>query len=158
MDFQVGDIVIHKRYGLGEVIQLDEKELSGKSRHCYVVRIGDLTMWVPADAPDGGSLRPPTPRHDFDPLFAILRSTGEPLPNDRFERKTQLHENMKDGELAGICRVIRDLTYWGNSKKLNVDDRSVLERAQIFLVNEWMLSFSVSQMQAQRELSQLLGI
>jgi CarD family transcriptional regulator len=157
MGFSVGDIVIHKRYGLGEVIQMDQKELSGRPRQCYVVRIGDLTMWVPADEPNGGSLRPPTPRNDFENLFAILRSTGEPLSNDRFERKTQLHENMKDGDLAGICRVIRDLTSWGASRKLNIDDRSVLERAQIFLVNEWMLTFSVSQTQAQRELYQLLG-
>lgn len=156
MDFQVGDIVIHKRYGLGKIIQLDEKELSGKSRQCYVVRIGDLTMWVPADEPSGGSLRPPTPRSEFEELFSILRSSGEPLSNDRFERKTQLHTNMKDGDLAGICRVIRDLTSWGVSKKLNIDDRSVLERAQVFLVNEWMLSFAVTQKQAQQELIQLL--
>jgi RNA polymerase-interacting CarD/CdnL/TRCF family regulator len=157
MVFQIGDKVIHKHYGLGEVIQLDEKEFSGRPTRCYVVRIRDLTMWVPAEENIRSSLRLPTPRDEFEKLFAILRSSGEPLSNDRFERKTQLYENMKDGKLEGICRVIRDLTLLGVTKKLNVDDRSVLERAQSFLVNEWMLSFSVSQIQAQRELSQILG-
>jgi len=158
MVFQVGDKVIHKRYGLGEVIELDEKEFSGRPTSCYVVRIRDLTMWVPAEETDQPSLRLPTPRDEFEELFAILKSVGEPLPNDRFQRKTQLYENMKDGGLQGICRVIRDLTLLGTTKKLNVDDRSVLERAESFLVNEWMLSFSISQAQAQRELNHLLGI
>jgi len=158
MVFQVGDKVIHKRYGLGEVIELDEKELSGKQTHCYVVRIRDLTMWVPADDSPRSSLRLPTPTNEFDKLCAILRSPGEPLSNDRFERKTQLYEDMKDGTLEGFCRVIRNLTLLGTSKKLNVDDRTVFERALSFLVNEWMLSFSVSQAQAEREINQLLGV
>jgi CarD family transcriptional regulator len=158
MVFQVGDKVIHKRYGLGEVIELDEKELSGRQTACYVVRIRDLTMWVPSEDSAQSSLRAPTPRNEFENLFMILRSDGEPLPDDRFQRKTMLAENMKDGGLEGICRVIRDLTCLGTTKKLNVDDRSVLERALSFLVNEWMLSFSISQAQAQIELDHLLGV
>jgi len=158
MVFHIGDTVIHKRYGLGEVIELDEKELSGHPTRCYVVRIRDLTMWVPAEESERSSLRPPTPRGEFERLFAILRSPGEQLSNDRFERKTQLHEYMKDGQLEGICRAIRDLNSLGSMRKLNVDDRTVLERAESFLVNEWMHSFSVSQVQAQRELNQLLSV
>jgi RNA polymerase-interacting CarD/CdnL/TRCF family regulator len=65
---------------------------------------------------------------------------------------------MKEGSLEGFCRVVRDLTWWGSTKKLNVDDRSVLERAQSFVVNEWMLSFSISQTQAQKELNHLLRV
>jgi CarD family transcriptional regulator len=158
MQFQVGEKVIHKRYGLGEVIGLDEKEFSGQLTSCYVVRVRDLTIWVPAVADEQSSLRAPTPREAYENIFDILRSDGEPLPNDRFQRKTILSENMKEGSLEGFCRVVRDLTWWGSTKKLNVDDRSVLERAQSFVVNEWMLSFSISQTQAQKELNHLLRV
>lgn len=158
MVFQVGDKVIHKRYGLGEVIKLDNKELAGKPTNCYVVRIRDLTMWVPADDSPRSSLRMPTPQADFENLCAILCSPGEPLSIDRFERKNQLYEMIKDGSLEGFCRVIRDLTLLGTTKKLNVDDRSIMERALSFLINEWMLSFSVSQEQAVNDINHWLGV
>jgi len=39
MDFQVGDQVIHWTLGLGEVIGLEERSLSGESALYYLVRI-----------------------------------------------------------------------------------------------------------------------
>ena len=69
MDFQVGDRVVHWSYGPGEIIQMDEKELSGRKSLYYVVQIKDLTLWVPVDATDAASLRYPTPASDFDTLF-----------------------------------------------------------------------------------------
>ena len=88
--FQVGDKVIHWSYGLGEVIKLDEKTLAGQKARYYVVRVQNLTIWVPLDDAGKSNLRPPTPKSDFENLFAILRSPGEPLSSDRLERKTQL--------------------------------------------------------------------
>ncbi len=154
MEYQVGDQVIHWQYGLGEVIQLDEKVISGKSTRCYVVRIRDLTLWVPVEK---SSLRLPTPKVEFDHLRAILRGPSEPLPADRFERKTQLLEKMKDGKLESICRVVRDLSSYRSEKKLNDNDVSILERAQYFLLSEWKLVLSVPLAQAEQEVKQILG-
>ena len=157
-DFHVGDKVIHRFYGLGEIVQMDEKFIHGRQMLCYVVRTRDLTIWVPADEPDKSSIRRPTPGSDFENLFAILRSPGGPLPVDRFERKTYLTERMKDGKLASICSVIRDLVFYRREKTLNENDNSTLERAKSFLTTEWMYSLSVSQVQADSELMQLLGV
>jgi RNA polymerase-interacting CarD/CdnL/TRCF family regulator len=103
------------------------------------------------------SLRLPTPRNEFDALFKILRSPGELLPQDRFERKTQLLDLLKDGKLDGVCRVVRDLWFYRRTKKLNDYDKAILLRAQDFLFNEWKLSFAVTSAQAEQELSQILG-
>jgi len=157
MDYQVGDKVIHWNYGLGEIVQMDEKFIHERRMLCYVVRIRDLTIWVTADEPGKSSIRPPTPGSDFENLFAILRSPGEPLPIDWIERKTHILARMKDGELASICSVIRDLASHRRVKKLNEFDKSTLNRAQSFLLTEWMHSLAVSQVQANNELMQLLG-
>jgi len=158
MDYHVGDKVIHRSYGLGEIVQIDEKFIHDRQMLCYVVRTRDLTIWVPADEPDKSSIRRPTPGNDFEKLFAILRSPGNPLPIDRFERKTNLIERMKDGKLASICSVIRDLAFYRREKKLNEYDNSTLERARSFLLTEWTYSLSISQVQANDELMQLLGV
>lgn len=157
LEYQVGDKVIHCNYGLGEIVQIDEKFIHERQMLCYVVRTRDLTIWVTADEPGKISIRRPTPGSKFENLFAILRSQGEPLPMDRHERKTYLLERIKDGELASICSVIRDLAFYRRGRKLNDYDKSTLDRAKNFLLSEWMHSLAVSQVQANNELIELLG-
>jgi RNA polymerase-interacting CarD/CdnL/TRCF family regulator len=157
MDFQVGTQVVHRAYGPGEITQLEEKVLSGQSTLYYVVQFEDLTAWVPVVDGNSGSLRLPTPVNEFDKLFTILSSPAEPVSADRLERKRQLLEQIKDGTLESICRVIRDLTAYGRTKKLSESDHPILERAKNFLLHEWGLSRSISITQAERELSQLLS-
>jgi RNA polymerase-interacting CarD/CdnL/TRCF family regulator len=157
VDFQVGEKVVHWNYGMGEIIKLDEKLLAGQMTHCYVVRIRDLTIWVPIRQMGDSSLRLPTPRDEFENLFAILRSPGELLSNDRLERRMQLIEKIRDGKLDSICQVLRDLTCYRQVKKLNDHDKTILERAQSFLLNEWRLALTVSLPEAELELQRLLG-
>jgi CarD family transcriptional regulator len=155
--FQVGDKVIHWSYGLGEIIQLDEKVLFGRTSQYYVVKIRDMTIWVPINKMDDPCLRFLTPAEDFQKLFSILSSPGEPLSADRFERKNQLLDQLKDGTLESICRVVRDLAFHKRMKKINENDSSVLARAKRFLLDEWSVVLSVPIYQAESELSELLG-
>jgi RNA polymerase-interacting CarD/CdnL/TRCF family regulator len=157
MDFQVGDKVVHWVYGPGEIINLEEKVLSGHTSLYYVVKVNDLTLWVPSDEKGKRSMRLPTPASEFENLFILLRSPGAPLPNDRLERKLELSERMKDGTLESICRVIRDLHFFRQTQKFNESDTSTLERAQKFLLSEWMISLSIPVAQAEKELKRLLG-
>ena len=157
MNFHVGDQVIHWAYGPGVIIQLDEKELFGLSNKYYVVKLRDLTIWVPIAQTSECCLRFPTPAREFPKLFRILASPGEPLSADRFERKTLLTGRFKDRTLESICLVVRDLTLRKRQKKMNDDDSSLLDRARNFLLNEWSIVFSVPVQQAELELKELLG-
>ena len=154
--FQVGDQVIHWAYGLGEIIQLDEKVLSGQTGKYYVVQIRDLTLWVPYNGTGEHCLRFPTPARDFQKLFRILSSPGEPLSVDRFTRKTQLMELLRDRTLESICRVVRDLMCYKRTNKLNDNDNTVLAHAMDFLLIEWSMALSVPVQQAEGELMNLL--
>jgi RNA polymerase-interacting CarD/CdnL/TRCF family regulator len=158
LDYQVGDKVIHATYGLGEVVQIDEKFIHERQMLCYVVSIRDMTIWVMADEAGKSGLRLPTPRAEFEALFAILTSPGEPLPVDRFERKNHLLDRMKDGRLVSICSVIRDLVFYRQARKFNDCDKSTLERAKDLLIAEWTYALSVSPVQAKNELVELIGV
>jgi RNA polymerase-interacting CarD/CdnL/TRCF family regulator len=157
MDFQVGDKVVHWAYGPGEIIDLEEKVLSGHTSLYYVVQVNDLTLWVPSDEKGKRCMRFPTPASEFENLFILLRSPGDPLPNDRLERKLELSERMKDGTLESICRVIRDLHFFRQTQKFNESDTTTLERAQKFLLSEWGISLSTPVAQAEKELKRLLS-
>jgi RNA polymerase-interacting CarD/CdnL/TRCF family regulator len=156
LPFQVGDKVVHWSYGPGEIIQLDEKSLSGRMTLYYVVQVRDLTLWVPVEGANQRSLRPPTSTGEFKKLFEILRGPGERLSDDRYERKAQLTELLRDGTLLSVCRAIRDLSSHGYRKKLNDYDAALLERARKFLLDEWRISLSVPLSDAERQLELLL--
>lgn len=157
MSFQIGDTVIHWTYGLGEIVLIEEKIIHGRSTNCYVVQISDLTIWVPIDDRAHKSLRVPTSPRDFDKLFSILTSPGEKLFEDRMQRKSQLMERLRDGQLASICRVVRDLTHFQRSTKLNDQERSILERATKSLLTEWTYSLDISVNQAHQAMLNMLG-
>lgn len=156
MDFQVGDQVVHASFGPGEIVQLDEKVLAGCKRKYYVVQIKDLTLYVPVDESGISSLRSPTPADKFKKLLRMLNSDGEPLSENRLERKAQLSQVLRDGSLESICRVIRDLLSYSRTKKLSETDVALLERAKNFLLTEWQISLSVPYSQAERDLNHLL--
>jgi CarD family transcriptional regulator len=157
MNYHVGDQVVHSTYGLGEIIQLDEKMLLGNTKQYYVVQIRDLKIWVPVSEGGRSSLRNLTPASEFENLFVILASPAQPLPDDRFQRKTYLTDQLKDGKLASVCQAVRDLAYFKRSKKFNEYDKAIMERAESFLVDEWAISLSVSVIEAKQHLNQLLG-
>jgi CarD family transcriptional regulator len=156
MMFHVGEKVVHWVHGPGEIIQLDEKILSGHKSLYYVVQAGDLTVYVPVEQGEQNSLRAPTSARQFKKSLAILGSPGEKLSDDRLQRKLDLTERVRDGSLASVCRVIRDLAYRSQTTRLNDHDTATMERAQNFLLKEWTLSMSVSPAQAEQEFQELL--
>ena len=157
MSFHIGDKVIHWTYGLGEIAQIEEKPINGQLTNCYVFQTSDMSIWIPIDEMQQHSLRMPTPPDEFVRLYAILKSPGEQLQDDRVLRKNQLMTQMRDGQLASICKVVRDLTHFKRNGKLNDQERYILERAEKSLLTEWTYSLGLPLNQAQQAMTSLLG-
>jgi RNA polymerase-interacting CarD/CdnL/TRCF family regulator len=158
MNFQKGDTVMHWTHGIGQIVNLEERALSGVKTIYYVVQIRDMTVWVPADSNIGSRLRPPTPRSRFEQILAILSRPPETLPEDRLERKTHLLELLQDGGPEALCRVIRDLTAYQKQlgKPMNDNDQILLKQSRSLLLGEWEFVLSISYAQAEHELHRLL--
>ena len=157
MDFHVGDAVMHWTYGLGHVIGLEERAISGRKRVYYAIQVHDLTIWVPADNKLESRLRTPTSAEGFEALFSILAAPGEPLPQDRQERKLRLTELLKDGQAESLCRVIRDLAAYQLVKSLNDHDQMLMKRTRAALISEWGFALSIPPAQAEADLHHLLA-
>jgi RNA polymerase-interacting CarD/CdnL/TRCF family regulator len=157
MGFQIGDTLIHWSYGVGEIVRIEEKSIRDHPTSCYVFQTSDLTAWVPINELQQTSLRLPTPADEFTRMFDILTSPSEALPEDRVLRKDALLSQMRDGQIASIFRVVRDLTHFQRKTKLNDQERSILERAKRSLLTEWNLSLGVPVNQAQVAMLNLLG-
>ena len=157
MEFHEGDPVMHWTYGLGQIIRLEERELAGPKTLYYAVQVGDLMVWVPADGNVDSRLRVPTPQATFRQLLAILSSPGEPLSEDRHERRTHLLELLKESRAESLCRIIRDLYAFQKIKSLNDSDQTILKQARNTLLGEWGFVLSVTPAQAELEMHRLLS-
>jgi RNA polymerase-interacting CarD/CdnL/TRCF family regulator len=158
MNFYKGDMVMHWTHGIGQIVNLEERALSGSKTVYYVVQLRDMTVWVPADSKVGSRLRPPTPKLRFQRLLAILSSPSEPLPEDRLERKTHLLELLKGGRLESLCEVIRDLSAYQKqqTRPMNDNDQMILKQSRNTLLGEWAFVLSITHAQAEHELHRLL--
>lgn len=157
MSFREGDAVMHWTFGLGKVVRLEEREVSGKGVLHYAIQINDMTIWVPEDEMLETRLRPPTSKSNFKKLQKILTNPGEPLPDDRHQRKIMLTEILKDGSAESLCRVIRGLASYRKMRTLNENDQALLRRAEKALIGEWGAALSVTPMEAETEMRQLLS-
>ena len=157
MKFHVGDPVVHWTYGLGHVVGIEERIISNKNTLYYAISAHDLTVWVPADNQLETRLRPPTAPKDFRRLFSILTGAGEPLPEDRQERRLILIEKLKVGQAKALCHVIRDLASYEQVHPLNDNDHVVMKRSCDTLLGEWSFVLSVPMVEAESELRRMLA-
>lgn len=157
MNFQPGDWVVHCTHGVGQVKNIEERSFGDRSIPYYMVQIGDLTIWVPADENLEKRLRLPAKQSDFRKLFDTLTSPPEDLPTDRRQRNQYLLDRLKDGTADSLCKVIRDLSAIRKLRTWGDYDRDLLRRTQRTLVGEWSFIFSIPPLDAEAELSKLLS-
>ena len=158
MNFHEGDTVMHWTHGLGQIIRLEERNLSGVKTLYYAVKIRDMTVWVPSDAELQHRLRVPTSKSGFKELIAILSKPGEALPDDRLERRTLLLGLLRDGHTQSLCQIIRGLHAYRNVRSLNESDQSILKQARSALLDEWGFVLSITPAQAEHELHHWLAL
>ncbi len=151
--FHIGDTIVHWNYGLGTIAAIEERDIGGVTQQYYVVEVASLQLWVPVEEALTSSIRFLTPRTQFEELFDILRTPGEPLPDHQFLRRTELQERMKKKSLAEVCHLIRDLADRSHQNSLNQNDTAVLSRAEELLVDEWARSLDVERSIAIEELA-----
>lgn len=155
--YKVGDSVVHWNYGGGKIVAVEDKGLPGNPRICYVIEGSNVTIWVPVDENGSSSLHLPTSPSDFRLLLNVLRSQGEEMSNNPFQRFGQLEERMHNPSLADLCRLIRDLMYRSRGlRRLSGSDNRTLYLAQSFLLDEWERSLGTPREQARLELKGIL--
>lgn len=158
MDYKVGENVMHCVHGLGQVLKREEKaEVHGPSVY-YVVQVRDMTIWVPADDSLEKRLRPPTLSGKFERLLQTLSEAGEPLPDDRHQRRLLMGEWLKNGDVESLFRVIRGLSTYRRVRPLSDNDQTLFNRLETALLAEWALVMAISLATAGHEFHRLLAL
>lgn len=155
--FEVGETVVHPRYGVGHVVNLESREFErGVIRQYYEISIpGGSTVWVPVDERDSG-LRKLAGKSDIVYCRKILESRPAPLTTDGRIRQSELAAHLKRGTIVAHCEVVRDLSAFVAHKPSYGTITAFLEATQAVLCQEWALVEEIPLSAAVVEISLLL--
>jgi RNA polymerase-interacting CarD/CdnL/TRCF family regulator len=157
VQLKIGDLVVHPAFGLGHLVELEEKQFYQEGLHLYYkITRHKQSMWVRVEAQESSGLRPVTPRSELAHYRDVLKSPPVPLNTNQPQRQLDLVSSLKQGSFQGVCEVMRDLTAWGWQKPLDQADTTTLQKTRDSLSEEWALMADISPIEARREIDSLL--
>lgn len=155
--FKTGDGVVHPVYGVGHIVQIEDRQFSGKEvRPYYKVVLPKLTLWIPIEAQVAIGLRLVIARSDLDQYRLLLKSRPVLLKQGLAQRHAELAGRLKEGSFRVMCEVVRDLTLSGRQKPLGRSDAAILRKTRERLLQEWAASAGISEAEAATEINTLL--
>ncbi len=128
--FDIGEIVIYPKHGVGEIKSITPIEINKMKTKCYVIQMeqGKLLIRVPLDKQNEVGLRKITSKKKIEEVFIVLKEKPK-VRRIMWSRRAQEYDaKIHSGDPIKIGEVIRDL-YRKNSQP----DQSYSER-QMFQI------------------------
>lgn len=157
MQLKIGDLVVHPAFGIGHIVEIEEKPFSGKETRPYykIVRLKH-TMWIRVEAQEVTGLRLVTAKNDLDYYRDLLKGPPSPLNANLQQRQMELVRRLTQGSFQGVCEVMRDLTAGNWREPLGRAEMTTLQKTRDSLSQEWATAAGISTTEALREIDLLL--
>ena len=158
--FVVGERAVHPAHGVGEVVQIEEKDLGGQRTACYVLKIIDtgLKVMVPTGAASRVGLRPVMKKREAEKILEILRAPEVAVDVQPWNRRFRAYtEMLKSGLPAEIAKVLRDMYRLKFDKDLSFGESRLLDQARSLLIQELALAKKVAPASIEGEIQEIFS-
>lgn len=140
--FSIGEKIVYPLHGAGVVEAIEEKEILGKKKKYYVMRVfsGNMTVLIPVDNSEEIGVRQVIDKTEAKKVVEYFKT--EPLYDDDNWNRRQ-RENMiklKSGDIYKVLDVLKDLLYRDKLKGLSTSERKALVNARQIIVSELVMS------------------
>ncbi|MDD4657430.1 MAG: CarD family transcriptional regulator [Eubacteriales bacterium] len=145
--FKVGDKVVYPMHGAGIIEAIETKEILGKVKQYYVLRmpIGDMKVMIPVSTVGDAGLRQVIDTEAVQQVLDVLRKKRV-ASTANWNRRYRAHlEKLKTGDVFAIAEVVRNLTCRDKEKGLSTCERKMLDTARQILVSELALAKDIDQ-------------
>ena len=158
--FKAGDMAVHPAHGVGEVEQLEDRDLGGRKTTCYVIKIKDsgLKVMVPTEAASRVGLRPVMKKKEAHNILEILKAPEVAVDLQPWNRRFRAYtEMLKSGLPSEIAKVLRDMYRLKFDKDLSFGERRLLYQARSLLVQELAIARKVAPTAMEGEIQQIFS-
>ncbi|MBI5562734.1 MAG: CarD family transcriptional regulator [Deltaproteobacteria bacterium] len=158
--FKAGELAVYPAHGVGLIVGVESREVSGQNKHFYMLRILDTeaTIMVPLDSAATVGLRKIVKKSMVPKIYAILKDrTDTILDNQTWNRRYRDYtEKIKSGCVMEIARVLRDLYLLKFDKELSFGERRMLDTAKNLLVKEISIAKNIKEEKIEEELVRIM--
>jgi CarD family transcriptional regulator len=139
--FEIGNYVVCPGHGVGQVSNIEIKELGGEELSFYIIKIisNGMTVMVPCDNKLG--VRELIGDQDVTDVFELLNEHDVKVDNSTWNRRHREYlAKVKTGSLLEIADVLRSLFLLKVSKKLSFGERKMMDQCKELIVKEIAIS------------------
>lgn len=141
MIYKIGQTVIHKSHGSGEIVNIEEREFSdGKTTKFYVLAIKDngaiKKVFVPFESAKE-RLRKVIEKNEIDKVYSLLSNKSLEIDFNTWNRRYRTYmESISTGDIFEIAKVFSSLMTLSKLQELNFGERKLLDQCKTSIVRE----------------------
>jgi CarD family transcriptional regulator len=139
--FDIGNYVVCPGHGVGQITNVETKELAGEEMSFFIIKIisNGMTIMVPSANKNG--LRELITDKDVTEVFELLNEHDVKVDNSTWNRRHREYlAKVKTGSLLEIADVLRSLFLLKVSKKLSFGERKMMDQCKELIVKEIAIS------------------
>ncbi|WZL72664.1 CarD family transcriptional regulator [Clostridiaceae bacterium 35-E11] len=139
--FNIGDKVVYPMHGAGIIEAIEEKEILGKKRKYYIMKmpLGDMKVMIPLDSVEDIGLREIISSNEVEQVIAVLHDDISKMPKNWNRRYRANMDKIKSGDIYEVAGVVRNLMIRDKEKGLSTGERKMLANAKQILISELVL-------------------
>ena len=141
MMFNIGDYAVCPGHGVGQIFDVEEREVGGSNSSFYILKIiaNGMTVMVPTDSEDG--IRTLVGETEIDQVYELLNDHEVKIDNSTWNRRYREYmHKIKTGSLLEIADVLRSLFLLKNLKSLSFGEKKMLENCKSLIAQEISLA------------------
>ncbi|TCO69675.1 CarD family transcriptional regulator [Marinisporobacter balticus] len=149
--FNIGDKVVYPMHGAGIIEAIEEKEILGKKRKYYIMKmpLGEMKVMIPLDNVEDIGLREIISLTEVDQVMAILNDDISKMPQNWNRRYRANMDKIKSGDIYEVAMVVRNLTLRDREKGLSTGEKKMLANAKQILISEVVLAGNMEEKTAE---------
>ncbi|ATH08309.1 CarD family transcriptional regulator [Halobacteriovorax marinus] len=139
--FNIGDYAVCPGHGVGQVCDIEEKEVGGDKLSFYIIKIiaNGMTVMVPTNSENG--IRELVGNEEINEVYELLQDHDVEVDNSTWNRRYREYmTKIKTGSLLEIADVLRALFLLRAKKNLSFGEKKMLEQCRDLLAQEISLS------------------
>lgn len=136
-EFQIGDYVVCPGHGVGQISNIDQKDLGAGPQSFYIIKIvsNGMTVMVPTTSRD--QVRNLVQQESIDRMFDLLKEHDVKVDNSTWNRRHRDYLcKIKTGSIIEIADVLRSLFLLKNVKSLSFGEKKLMEQCKGLITKE----------------------
>ncbi len=158
--FKTGDLAVYPAHGVGKVVGVETREISGIGTSFYIIKVldTDATIMVPVQNANHVGLRKVMAKSQVPQVYAILKDREDNTADTQTwnRRYREYTDKIKSGSVVELAKVLRDLYILKFDKELSFGERKMFDTAKTLLVKELSVAKKTNEDTIEEELYRLL--